>query len=173
MREAIVFGTLTGLTGLPRIDFGIILLGFLICLTLHQRVTVRIGWGLLVLFTAFFIVLPWFIWVYYVTGQVMPSSGLAETNLINLADLLVRFRTVLREIISLLTLNLTNEVGPRILVAFAFFLIFIIFLFSKEQLLSLTTNFGLQEETIHILLGSCPRAFTFDLSCIFPFNLVL
>ena len=137
LREAIVFGTLTGLTGLLRIDFGIILLGFLICLTLHQRVTVRIGWSLLVGFTAFFIVLPWFIWVYYVTGQVMPSSGLTETRLINLADLSGRFRIVLKEIISLLTLNLIIDLiiaeQLRILVAFAFFLIIFIFFFRKNH----------------------------------------
>ena len=133
LREAIVFGTLTGLTGLLRIDFGIILLGFLICLTLHQRVTVRIRWSLLVGFTAFFIVIPWFIWVYYVTGQVMPSSGLAEARLIDLADLSGRFRVVLIEIISLLTLNLIIAERLRILVAFAFFLIIFIFFFRKNH----------------------------------------
>jgi hypothetical protein len=133
LREAIVFGTLTGLTGLLRVDFGIILLGFLICLTLYQRVTVRIRWSLLVGFTAFFIVLPWFIWVYYVTGQGIPSSGLAEANLINLATLSSRFQTVFKEIISLLTLNLINLEYRRIWVVFAFFLIIFIFFFRKNH----------------------------------------
>ena len=132
VREAIVFGTLTGLTGLLRIDFGILLFVFLACLTLHQRVPVR--WSLLVGFTAFFIVLPWFIWVYYVTGQVMPSSGLAEASLINLAKLSERFWVVLKEIISLLTLTLINVTRLRFVVPFASLLIiFISFFFFRKN----------------------------------------
>ena len=142
LREAIVFGTLTGLTGLLRIDFGIILFVFLTCLTLHQRVPAR--WSLLVGFTAFFIVLPWFIWVYYVTGQVMPSSGLAESNLINLAELSKRFWVVFKEIISLLTLSLINVIiAPRRqdLSCLCFLSDYLYFIFSQEPLLSLTTDF--------------------------------
>ena len=137
LREAIVFGTLTGLTGLLRIDFGIILCVFLACLTLHQRVPV--WWSLLVGFIAFLFVTPWIMWVHFVTGQVMPSSGLAEAGLINLAKLSPRFWVVFREIISLLTLPLINSVNvisapsDGILVAFASFLIIFILFFRKNH----------------------------------------
>ena len=134
LREAIVFGALTGLTGLLRIDFGIILFVFLACLTLHQRIPA--WWSLLVGCIALLFVTPWIMWVHFVTGQVMPSSGLAEAGLINLAELSNRFWLVFEKIVNLLTLSLINEItapSDGILVAFTSILIILILFFRKNH----------------------------------------
>jgi len=69
-------GLLGGITGLARIDFGIVYAFQLIWLFWNRRITAlgAVGAGVL----ALAITAPWFIWVHSVTGSWSPSSGTAS-----------------------------------------------------------------------------------------------
>lgn len=81
-RYAVLFGLAGGITGLARIDFGIVyalVLGFLLGKRYLSRPQVVVCAAL-----ALVIVSPWFFYVHGVTGGWLPSSGKAEGQLITI-----------------------------------------------------------------------------------------
>lgn len=80
IRQALVFGTLAGFTGLARIDFGIVLFVFFV-LSLWRR-QLRLGWTVIAGATAASFVAPWMIYIYSVTGGWIPSSGKSQSGLV-------------------------------------------------------------------------------------------
>lgn len=96
--KAIVLGILAGLTILSRIDF-IIIISVFFTLSLIRR-QLKFSW---VMFSSIILVIvagPWFIYVYKVTGNFIPSSGIAQINIINRYSALLRTWEFLRSIIS-------------------------------------------------------------------------
>ena len=84
-RLAVLFGIAGGITGLARIDFGIVfalVLLFMLGKRYASPVQVLVSAGL-----AFLMVSPWFLYVHGVTGGWLPSSGKAEGQLITLHTL--------------------------------------------------------------------------------------
>ena len=77
--SAMALGVLVGLTGLARIDFGIVFAVAASVLLLSGVTSFRwlVGCGS----TAFLIVAPWFIWIHHASGNPIPSSGLAQASI--------------------------------------------------------------------------------------------
>jgi hypothetical protein len=82
--DPVKLGLLAGVTGLARIDFGLIFGLYLLWLIKDRRLRLReaIGAGLI----ALLITMPWFLWVHSQTGNWMPSSGAAQSGWINSID---------------------------------------------------------------------------------------
>ncbi len=84
-RYAVLFGIAGGITGLARIDFGIVyalVLAFLLVKRYVSPLQVLVCGGI-----ALLIVSPWFFYVHGVTGGWLPSSGKAEGQLITIHTL--------------------------------------------------------------------------------------
>jgi hypothetical protein len=82
--DVLLLGIVAGITGLARIDFGllfIVLLGFLLMKRIASLLQVLTS-GLI----ALVIVSPWFAFVHKVSGDWLPSSGKAESKLFTLHD---------------------------------------------------------------------------------------
>ncbi len=79
-KNMVIFGILIGITGLARIDFGIIFFIFFIFKVISDRKSIvpLMVSGVI----AIIIVSPWFFYVYYVTGNLIPSSGGAQASII-------------------------------------------------------------------------------------------
>lgn len=78
---AIWIGALTGLTGLARIDFGVVAAIAFALMLLQRRIDLwRAAMAGLV---ALAIVAPWFLWVHAVSGAYMPTSGPAQSALVD------------------------------------------------------------------------------------------
>lgn len=88
--EPVKFGLLAGLTGLARIDFGLIF-GLQLLWLLRER-RLRFRDVLLTGVIALAVTLPWFLWVYSKTGDPMPSSAGAEWRVISASDAGERFK---------------------------------------------------------------------------------
>jgi hypothetical protein len=80
-KSAAVFGIISGLTALTRIDFLLPLLIFLILLLITKKIDL-VKTFLPGFITAIFIV-PWLIYVYSVSGSLLPTSFSNQTSLIN------------------------------------------------------------------------------------------
>jgi hypothetical protein len=79
-RQVAAFGVLLGLTGLARIDFGVIaagLLGWALVSRSLERSALFIAGAIAALLVA-----PWLYWVHEASGQWMPSSGTAQSGMI-------------------------------------------------------------------------------------------
>jgi hypothetical protein len=100
-RQALGFGALAGLSGLARLDFGIILLLFLGLSWLRKQFS--FGAVLLAGLAALVVVSPWFLYVHAVTGNWMPSSGGAQSALITAANTPLRLRMMAEAILGHLT----------------------------------------------------------------------
>lgn len=83
-RLALFIGTTTGLAGLARIDFGIVA-GLAFAVMLAQR-RIDLTRAALAGAVALALVAPWFFWVHKVSGDYMPSSGPAQTALVDLSS---------------------------------------------------------------------------------------
>lgn len=81
----IIVGTIAGLTGLARIDFGVIFAVFIVVLLIFKRI--RLNHAIIFGLTAFIVVFPWLAWVKSISGHWIPSSGIAQSSLINLGSL--------------------------------------------------------------------------------------
>ncbi|WP_069470413.1 hypothetical protein [Candidatus Marithrix sp. Canyon 246] len=101
IRQLIIFGALAGMTGLARIDFGIIFFVFLCAQLLYRRLTLI--QTLIVGSVAFSFVSPWLIWVHSVTGHWIPSSGIAQAGLISVDNTFGRFWIMGKAIIEHMT----------------------------------------------------------------------
>jgi hypothetical protein len=77
---------LIGLTGLARIDFGVIIAFFLFIRLLNDRKSLLPS--IITGVTALFIISPWFYYVSQITGSFMPSSGGAQSSFISSPDML-------------------------------------------------------------------------------------
>jgi len=97
MGSAILFGGLAGLTGLARIDFGVVLGLFMGWMLWKRRV--RIAWALAAGVSALAVVSPWFLWVRSASGRWMPSSGSAQFALISIKDAPDRFWQLFKALI--------------------------------------------------------------------------
>jgi hypothetical protein len=130
----IVFGILAGLTALARIDFGIVLFVFVSCLIFRREQS--IGWISITGAVASIVVMPWLIWVYSVSGTVMPSSGRAEESLITLQTAPERARAMGQALLEHLT-PWGYEVGRELLTLSAFILLcgLLIWLLVKRELI--------------------------------------
>lgn len=84
-RLSVLFGVAGGVTGLARIDFGIVfglVLAFMLARRYASAVQVAVCGAI-----ALLIVSPWFLYVHGVTGGWLPSSGKAEEQLITVNTL--------------------------------------------------------------------------------------
>jgi hypothetical protein len=79
-REALVLGILGGLTAWARIDFGIVFFVFLTASFLRGQIKLR--WALVTGIVAAWIISPWFLYNFAITGSWLPSSGVAQAALI-------------------------------------------------------------------------------------------
>lgn len=96
-RNIIVFGVLVGITGLARIDFGVVFAVFFIWSSLKNRsYTIPLTMSGLI---GTLIVLPWLIHVYFVTGTPIPSSGTAQASLVSLNDMGARVEAMIYAVI--------------------------------------------------------------------------
>jgi hypothetical protein len=91
--RALTLGVLVGLTGLARIDFGLLAaIAFGLCLLLGRISFTR---ALLAGLVALAITSPWFLWVHAVSGAYMPSSGPAQSALVDSSSALGRAEAML------------------------------------------------------------------------------
>jgi hypothetical protein len=100
--DMVTFGAIAGLAGLARIDFGllfIVLLAFLLLKRIAKFLQILIS-GLV----ALVIVSPWFILVHRLSGDWLPSSGKAESSVIDTHQLVYRFTSMI--------VSLTPHVAP-------------------------------------------------------------
>ncbi len=81
LRRIFGLGILVGLTGLARIDFLVIYLLFLLISIARDRKIAILY--LSVSLAAFVTVLPWFLYVFSVTGKWIPSSGSAQASFLS------------------------------------------------------------------------------------------
>jgi len=79
IKSILIFSVLLGLTVLSRIDFLVIMLFFFTAIFFIRMITLK-KLFLLSLFTVI-IICPWFIFVYNITGTIIPSSGSAQISL--------------------------------------------------------------------------------------------
>ncbi len=87
LKNALILGFLVGLTGLARIDFGIIFfVFFLFKIKSDKRYFIPLA---LAGITALITISPWFLYVHQVTGHWIPSSGGAQASIITSFDVLV------------------------------------------------------------------------------------
>jgi hypothetical protein len=146
-KQIIILGILAGLTGLARIDFGVVLLFFLGLsllggqLQLRQVLTIGI--------IALSVVSPWFIYTYSVTGSLMPSSGTTQMEFVSTGNLAVRSQWMVRALVSQATPWMySNVVGNRglllVIVSFATLVTFVVYLVrDKNVRKQLTTTLKL------------------------------
>lgn len=77
----VVVGLVAGMTALARIDFGVIFAIFLLILIFFKKIHLR--QAIILGLTALTVVLPWLVWVKLVSGHWIPSSGIAQSSLID------------------------------------------------------------------------------------------
>ena len=88
-KDIIILGVLVGVTGLARLDFGIVFAILIIyCLFVkRERLPSLIVSGAI----GATLVIPWLIYVYLITGTPIPSSGPAQASLLTLTSFSGRF----------------------------------------------------------------------------------
>lgn len=101
MPDVIIFGVMAGFTGLMRIDFGIVLLIFLTICLLRKHLSLQ--HCLIIGILALLIVFPWTLFVKSITGSFIPSSGTAQSSLINAEDAGMRISTMAKIFLGHLT----------------------------------------------------------------------
>jgi|GEM_PF-892105 len=99
--DIIAIGVLAGLCGWARIDFGLVFFVFLV-MALSWRL-MSLKQVLLSGLVALALISPWFIWVYAESGTMMPSSGPAESELINVASVRSRLEIMANVLVEHLT----------------------------------------------------------------------
>jgi hypothetical protein len=98
LTESVLFGGLVGITGLIRIDFGLIFAVLIIAFLLQRRISF-VG-SIISGTTALAVVSPWFMWVHHVTGDWLPSSGTAQGSMIGEGNAFGRLSTMLEAVIN-------------------------------------------------------------------------
>ncbi len=137
IHDSFILGVIIGLTGLARIDFGIFYFCILIfCLFnfrlyFFQNLFVGGGIGAIIVFT-------WLFYVYTVSGSFLPSSGTAQSLLINSENYLSR----INEMIASITQNLLS----------------IIYIFGLNLDNFLKTYFEINGTFLNTLTGNLPTS---------------
>jgi len=99
--DAMVIGVLAGLCAWARIDFGVIFGVFLLIAWLWRLMNLRQAfWSGL---AALILIGPWFVYVYAVSGAIMPSSGPAQSQLISMASVGERLASMAKALLGHLT----------------------------------------------------------------------
>ncbi len=126
-KTSVIFGLLCGLAILARIDFIIVIFIFLSLLFLRRKIKIKSIFVFSLVCLA--VVLPWFIYVYNVTGSVIPSSGGAQSKFISENDYIQRLVDMMIAVLTHLSLLLYSGglfkvlvVGIIISLAFLFYL---------------------------------------------------
>lgn len=129
LTEYIQLGFIIGLAGLTRVDFGFIYFFFLIFIFLLRKKFFK--FFLFSGIIGFLIVLPWLIFVYYVSDSFLPSSGQQTLSLIqNYSEFIYRFKFFFSSILQNLIPTLFSGYGTFLPVNLLNFLILsFIFLF--------------------------------------------
>ncbi len=109
VRSSVVLGLMIGLTGLARIDFGVLYF-FLIAWVFYKNRPL-VPSLLLAGLVASIVATPWFLHVYSVSGTIMPSSGPAQAALISWDKLDGRLIAVMHALVQ--NLMPTVYVGNR------------------------------------------------------------
>lgn len=93
INRLLTLSLLIGLTVLARIDFIVIISIFFLILLIKNLINIKylIYLGLI----SFIITLPWFSYVYFITGSFMPSSGSAQSSLTTLSNFFDRLLNML------------------------------------------------------------------------------
>lgn len=76
---------LIGITTLARIDFGVVIFVFLLILYFTKKLNV--GKLITIGFFSGIIILPWFLYVFSITGSFIPSSGGAQSSIIGIESI--------------------------------------------------------------------------------------
>jgi hypothetical protein len=98
LSESVLFGSLVGVTGLIRIDFGLIFAVLIIAFLFQRRISFV---GSIISGTvALAVVSPWFMWVHHVTGDWLPSSGAAQGSMIDEGNALRRLSTMFEAVVN-------------------------------------------------------------------------
>jgi hypothetical protein len=101
LNESVVFGVLVGVTGLVRIDFGVVFAILVAIFFLQRRIS--LAGGIASGSIALAIVSPWFLWVHSVTGSWLPSSGAAQGSLISASNSIERISAIFAAIVNHMT----------------------------------------------------------------------
>ncbi|MCX6031264.1 MAG: hypothetical protein NT169_18440 [Chloroflexi bacterium] len=142
--QAAGLGILAGLTGLGRIDFGIVFCLLLGLAWLRRQIKLR--WTLVSGVIALLIVSPWFLYVHSVTGAWMPSSGTAQGALVTAGSFAERELTMAQAILSHLTPWIfSNAGGYFVLAAFLSLVIGGALVFRAQSVRALLTKIIRQE----------------------------
>jgi hypothetical protein len=161
IREAIVLGILGGVTVLARIDFGVVFLLFLgISVIRHQF---KFFWVVVTGTITTLIVSPWFLYVFYITGSWLPSSGPAQASLITMQSAPYRLWRMGKDVLSLLTPWIYSYPGGVFSLAALISLIaFLVFLFRKRGILNmLSSKIKYHPHFINWLVGATTLIFIY------------
>jgi hypothetical protein len=123
-KSAFIFGILTGITALTRVDFVIPLFAYLIILLFHKKISFQrifIVLAITILFLS-----PWLIYVYNVSGSIFPSSVSSQTYFVTNISIIDRFYFIIRALLHHLTPfvythNIFISSAIAILMGFIFF----------------------------------------------------
>lgn len=96
--DAVKFGFIVGVVGLTRLDFGVVFAMLSIVFLACDRMSIRaVGISGT---TALLVVSPWFLWIYRITGNWFPSSGVAQRSLIGESNVVGRVSAVVEAIVT-------------------------------------------------------------------------
>ncbi|MDX1615910.1 MAG: hypothetical protein R3300_16465 [Candidatus Promineifilaceae bacterium] len=100
-KRVALLGAVMGLTGLARLDFGIILAGVLLLGIVSK--TIKVEQALAVGAIALLVVAPWLAYICRLTGSFIPSSGSAQAALISAQDIDERLLAATHALLNQLT----------------------------------------------------------------------
>ena len=141
-RDIVGIGLLAGLCGWARIDFGVVFFIFLI---------MALRWRLMSLkqvflsgLVALLLISPWFVWVYAESGTMMPSSGSAQAELINMTDAGKRLAGMTTTLIDHLTpWSYSVSAAPVVALELASLVILAVFIHAKRvNIINILSDIG-------------------------------
>ncbi len=149
LKEMFLFGILGGLTMWARIDFGVVFFIFLFISVAQRNLKVFDAFiaGAISILT----ISPWFVYVFSVSGEWMPSSGSVQSGLITVQNMRGRIFRLGIAILDHLTPWFHFEVNHIVLrwIAFISFLVFLIVIVHKGSVFNLLKT-NLRNNTIFL-----------------------
>jgi hypothetical protein len=128
--QVILVGVLGGITVLCRIDFGVVLMIFLLLAVFRSQITLWTAFVSGIITTL--IVSPWFLYSHRVTESWLPSSGAAQSSLIMHRDALFRLHAMAHAVLSYMTPWIYSNPGKIFeICAFVSLAAVVVFLFRK------------------------------------------
>lgn len=91
-REIVLLGVLGGVAGLARIDFAVVLGAFLAVMVIGKKM--RVGTASVIGGLTLLMMLPWFLYVDWVSGRWLPSSGGAQASWITIGNLWIKAQSM-------------------------------------------------------------------------------